>query len=191
MKLLSFASPNITNAACVWERETVHMHTHTFKAKFTELNRQLVKQRWLQQEAQAHLIRVLMMELRCLPFSPPFCHSANQNQFSIWALSLLTGPHPDVHHQPEIMHQRKTNVAKTYQMFTHINPLASTHTLQSVLFSCYFFSPIKYALTNVLWCWTVKGWHSGRHAGSYTHLGRGPSLAISQYMIAFRGRNSF
>ena len=40
MKLLSFASPNITNAVCVRERENVHMHTHTFKAKFTQLNRQ-------------------------------------------------------------------------------------------------------------------------------------------------------
>ena len=70
--LLSFACPNITNAVCLCVRERLHMHTHTFKAKFTQLNRQLVKQGRLQQEAHAHLIRVLMMELRCLPFFSTF-----------------------------------------------------------------------------------------------------------------------
>ena len=86
MKLLSVASPSIANAVCVCvcERERlcmcvcVHMHTHAFKAEFTQLKGSLVKQGWLQQEAHAHLIRALMMELRCPPSFPPFCHSATK-----------------------------------------------------------------------------------------------------------------
>lgn len=145
MKLLSFASPNITNAVCV--RERLHTHTHTFKAKFTQVKRQLVKQRRLQQEAHARLIRVLLMEQRCLPFFSTFVSLRQLKSVQHLSTQFINRAPPRC--TPSARRTREKQMWPKNIKCSHTLIPWPPHTL--LILCCFWslFSPIKYALNKM------------------------------------------